>query len=136
MHDAFLEAVITLLQTISAKLDALPRALVAAERERSVALSKTDRAALETLAPAIAAAVGSITYVWTARELVALAVARAIKADSALLLAIESASGPIDGGTARRIGRLLRRADGITLAGHRIDRVGDARDGALWIVRV
>ena len=93
-------------------------------------LAAPDRAALARLLPEIARAIGS-RFVWTARELVA----HAIAADAALLAAIGDAAGPLDIGTAQRIGRLLRRGNGAAVGALRAERVGDARDGALWILR-
>ncbi|MEJ7667578.1 MAG: hypothetical protein WKH97_02365 [Casimicrobiaceae bacterium] len=127
MPDTSLAVVITLLETISAQLDALPRALVAAQRERGSALSKTDREALEVLLPAIADAVGNLHF--TSRELIAHG-----EADSILLAALVRVYGSITTGTARRLGRLLNRADGFAMDDLRVQRVGYVRDGALWSI--
>jgi hypothetical protein len=45
---------------------------------------------------------------------------------------LERATGPLNNGTARRIGKLLHRADGFTCGDLHVVRAGDAREGALW----
>ncbi len=108
--------------------DELRALRLATERTGGAALSRADRAALAVLLPAIAASVGSYTF--TARELIDHAQA----ADLELRTAIERTLGPITDGTARRIGKLLKRADGCTLYGFVVVRIGDGRDGALWSI--
>ena len=97
---------------------------------RRADLAAPDRAALARLLPEIARAIGS-RFVWTARELMV----HALAADPALLAAIGDAAGPLGAGTAQRIGRLLRRGNGAAVDALRVERVGDARDGALWMLR-
>jgi hypothetical protein len=104
--------VLTLLRQIAADLHVLAAG-------RRPELAAPDRTALARLLPEIARAVGA-RYEWTARELVR----HAIAADAALFAAIESASGPVDSGTARRLGRLLRRGQNVALAGQRVERIG------------
>jgi len=129
MPDTSLAVAITLLETISAQLDALPRAIVAAQRERGRALSKSDREALAILLPEISQSIGNRMF--TVKELVD----HARVADVALLAAIERALGPIvPSSTVKRIGRLLHRADCFTLGGLAVERIGSCRDGALWTV--
>ncbi len=117
--------VMRLLRQIAGDVRMLRRA-----RNTGGALSAADRAALVILLPAVADAVGNLYF--TSRELIAHG-----QADSILLSALVRVYGSITTGTARRIGKLLTRADGFALDDLRVVRVGDARDGVLWsVVRV
>ena len=53
-------------------------------------------------------------------------------ADPALRDALEAA----DLMSARELGAVCRRLEGITVRGLRLERMGDTRDGVLWCVRV
>lgn len=55
-----------------------------------------------------------------------------VAADPALRDALEAA----DITSARELGAVFRRLQGIAMRGFRLDRVGDTREGILWCVRV
>jgi hypothetical protein len=51
--------------------------------------------------------------------------------DEALRAAIEACSGL----SGRRLGRLLRRLEGVELGGHAIERCGEDSGGVIWLVK-
>lgn len=104
-------------------------AALGAARQRG-SVRAADGAALANLLPEIARSVGS-RYEWTARELLA----HAQLADAALLETITRTTGPLDRGTTRRLGRLLRRAHGIEIGGLAVERIGDGAGVAIWFLR-
>jgi hypothetical protein len=53
--------------------------------------------------------------------------------DASLRALLEACCQPV---STRRVGRFLKRIEGLDLDGYRIERIGDAREGALWAVRV
>lgn len=122
-----------LLQAILAELRAMPAAIAGAiaagDRSRGAALSQADRAMLAALLPVIAGTIG--TYVFSARELIAHA---ASPVNAGLRVELERAFGPLAPGTTRRLGRFLTRGAGFVASGLRVERIGDAREGALWLV--
>ena len=115
-----------LLHQILAELHAL-RAVVdlLAVRSPGRILGDDDRAALEPLLPAVYGLIGD--RVWS----VAVAVTVAATADD---LAGALAPFVVTPGGLRRLGKLLRRADGLPIGGFVVQRVGDERTGALWRV--
>ena len=96
-------------------------------------LAGQDHEAATVLLPVIAAAIGAQSFV--VAELLALAATAAPGAD-ALRLAIAGAAGPLDAGTGRRLGKLLRRLDGADVGGLTVARIGRESAGAIWCVRV
>ena len=97
---------------LRARMDAVEHRL------SSSTLRREDRAALERILPAIAGALGSDCFL--ASEAVA-------SADPALVLVFAGMNG-------RRLGRLLRRADGVEVCGY-VARASGMEGGAvLWSV--
>ena len=92
--------------------------------------SAADCAAVAALLPAIMAAVGTTTF--NARELVAYATES--PKGQALRRALELALGPIEPGTARRLGKLFKRSHGVVVDGLRVARVGADREGAVLMI--
>ena len=84
--------------------------------------------ALEMLLPAISEAVGDCVF--SARELLEHARRRTRELQAQIVRAL----GPLNGNTARRLGRLLLRADGFGLGGPAHCARRNRRDGALWTV--
>jgi hypothetical protein len=95
------------------------RLAVLEARRAPAALSRRDRAYLRRLLPAIAGVRGSEKFL-----------VRDLFEDSAKALRIV-----LTGRNARRVGRLLRRADAIPLAGFVVLRAGTELHTALWQVR-
>ena len=96
-------------------------------------LAGQDHEAATVLLPVIAAAIGAQSFV--VAELLTLAATAAPGAD-ALRLAIAGAAGPLDAGTGRRLGKLLRRLDGADVAGLTVARHGAEASGAVWSVKL
>lgn len=91
-------------------------------------LARVDHDAMARLLPAMRARCGS--YVFSGRELIAHA---AIDGHGDLREAIEQATGrPLDC-AGRSLGKLFARAVDAAVDGLRLERVGDCRDGALWV---
>lgn len=116
---------------ILAKLQCISEQL---ERQASAAprracLRSDDRLALATLFPAIEQAFPAGVD-FTASELIKLA-----RDDTTVRTALEQLFGRIDGGTARRIGKLFRRATSFEEAGFRVERLADTRAGVLWVLK-
>ncbi len=123
-HDTDLLA---LLRDIVDEIKGLRSDLAAVERQRSAPrrLSRADEEALVALFPALAAAVGTRTFsVHELHEHARLPVAPAV----ALRAALAAVGNP------RRIGRLLRRAEGVDVGGYRIVANGHSREGMLLSV--
>ncbi len=112
--EATLAAVLAEIRALTAKVDTL--------LERTGELAQRDRERLAPLLPAVFTLLGD--KVWTVAILVHLAAA-----DDALAAAL----APFLGGL-RGLGKLLRRAQGISIGGYVVERVGDDRGGALWRV--
>jgi hypothetical protein len=125
--------VISLLRTlvaqnemIRAQLVSLPGAIAAASQRRS-AISGKDRDALSLLLPAISDAIGDANF--AVRDLMNRATA-----DADLRKALAQVLGPLSGGSARRLGGLLKRGAGVAQGGRRVVRLGEVREGAIWKV--
>ena len=104
---------------VLAELAALRARVDAVERRLSpCTLRREDRAALERILPAIAGALGSEYFL--ASEAVA-------SANPALVLVLA-------GMNARRLGRLLRRADGVEVCGYIACASGTEAGAVLWSV--
>lgn len=103
------------------ELRRLREAIVGGQRGR---LAPADRAALADLLPIVAAAVADRAF--TVRELRDHA---ALPSQLVLRDAIEANGGP------NKLGRLLKRGDGFDVAGWRVERIGNDRDGLVWRVR-
>lgn len=106
---------------------ALRMELAAALAPRPSRLVAADRDTLELLLPAIAAAAGDT--LWTVGELVAHARIHG-EAPRRLQEALSTVGGT------KTVGKLLRRAVGVSVGGFVVERVGDDRGGALWRVCV
>ena len=87
-------------------------------------LSRADQDALVAILPVVAEVVAH--RVFTVRELREHAL---LPSQGALREAIERVGG------ANRLGRLLKRGDGVAVAGYTVDHVGQDRDGLMWRVR-
>lgn len=122
-----LDALERLLEGLAARLDAL-HVVPAAPKGSAVArrLLSPDVEALAELLPAIAASIGDTDFV--VAELLAHA-----EVDERLKSAINSAVGH-KRSPARALGRLLRRAQGVSFGPLVVQRVGPLRVGVLWRV--
>jgi hypothetical protein len=87
-------------------------------------LAAPDREALVGLLPILAAAVADRAF--TVRELRDHA---SLPNQLVLRGAIEASGGP------NKLGRLLKRGDGFDVAGWRVERIGNDRDGLVWRMR-
>jgi hypothetical protein len=113
---------------------AIANALTAAQRTSGGSLSKSDRAALVTLLPAIAGAVGGDLR-WTIGELLAHARLDDV-AETLLRFAIERSVGKLDApATAKRLGKLFARAAGFMVGDLYVERIRQDRAGVVWTVR-
>ena len=104
------------LDTLFAELRII-RQLVEA-RGAAVRLSRSDRAMLEGLLPAIAGAVGSEAFL--VREL--------------LHVDAQGLRGVLGGCSAKALGRLLRRAEGQPVGGYVVERLNTENGAILWRV--
>lgn len=137
MDDAplYAERVLELLQEIIKRLDRIETAQRQADnlrigsqavtqvRMRGPRLSDVDHHRLQALLPAILAAVGILTF-----TVASLFERAAMPGQDALAEALRAA------GTPRAVGRLLRRAEGIAIAGLRLRCTGTSGQGLLWVV--
>lgn len=114
------------LALVLAELAAVHRAVVDLTAAR--ALADHDVVAGQRLLPAIYSAVGRRSFLTGELVLVA-------RHDAGLRTAIEATTGPLDGGSGRRLGRLLRRLQGVPLAGIVVDAIGTERSGLIWMLR-
>ncbi len=121
--DANAEALM-LLREIRDELRAIRSAL--SPKRRQPVLCNGDRAALESLLPAISEAVGTLTF--STRELLEHAKLD-VEANVALRAAIASV-----GDNPRKLGRLLSRGTDIDVGGFRIAESGTTREGVLRTV--
>jgi hypothetical protein len=103
---------VDLLRELVTEVRAL-RADLAESRRRAPSLSRVDHARLARLLPAVAGALGSELF--TVAELTAPAVQLVV-----------------DGLTPRQVGRLLRRAVGVSIDGLVVERVGHENHSTLW----
>jgi hypothetical protein len=121
-----------ILAQVSIDLRGLPKTVAAVVRaasgERRGRLSEADRPTLSLLLPAISQAVGDCGF--TVRWLLH----HAEHADADLRHALERAAGQVDGGMAKRIGKLLHRAQDFILDDLHIERLDVVREGAVWRV--
>ncbi len=118
---------LALLQRISDQLAELPRAIALAQHAGS-SLSRADREQLATLLPVIATALRG--YVFATRDLFTEA-----SRNDALGTVLIACLGELDANAAKRLGKLLARADGVCIGDLRVDSVRKARDGVVWVVR-
>ena len=112
------QEIIQLLRRIAAGIDRL-----APVEAPSSGLSRDDRAVLAALLPAISMTIGDVQF--TASDL-----AEEATDDDELQAAITAC-----GLNGRQLGRLFARGCNTEVAGHRIERAGEVRDGVLWRVR-
>ena len=117
------ETMIELLRELVAEVAGLRCAM---ERPRQL---QDDRAAVLEMLTAINSAVADRAF--TARDILAHA---ALPQSWRLQTAIGAVVGA--GSPARTLGRALRRIDGLALGGLSVQRIGENRDGAIWLVRV
>jgi hypothetical protein len=104
------------------------RAVLAGRPQRKrPTLEGRDRGALAALVPAIHAAIGGTIF--CAVDLAALATLPDRARLAAALAPVLRATGGL-----RPLGRLLARGAGHDFRGLRLRRVGDARDGACWLI--
>lgn len=121
---ALLREVLQGQQEILAELQEL-RAAVAARPGRKPTCSAEDLA----LVQAIHLAVGSRAFV--ASEIIDYMLAPRMKGAAEICAALRAAIAEPD---SRRLGKLLKRLDGLDLDGFRVVRVGEDREGAVWSV--
>ena len=137
--------IVSLLREISASTSATPAAVAAAviagipaavaaavaaaTQPPPPQLCEEDRAAVGLLFQAIEESFG-VGVNFTGSELIELAAE-----DNTMRRALEQIYGSIDRGTARRLGKLLRRARGFVHTGVRVERLADTRAGALWTLK-
>jgi hypothetical protein len=120
-----------LLELVLAEVRSLRTALGERERIPRSRLSRLDRARAAPVLPEISFAIGDAVF------RVAELLQHAQERDAALLAAIATACGGIDGGTTKRLGRLLARAADAAewIDGYRVEVVNDEdRDGLEWRV--
>jgi hypothetical protein len=115
MTDELARELLRELKSIKALLEPKPRL-------RKVKVEETTR----QLALAIISSAG--TDIFTARELVAHA---RLEEEVVLREAIVAELGTLSG---RRVGKFLKRIEGLGFAGHAVQRSADSNQGALWVV--
>jgi hypothetical protein len=104
---------------LRASLDSLTSRVAAIEYRLSPStLRREDRAALERILPAIAGALGSELFL----------ASEAVTSDNPALVLV------LAGMNARRLGRLLRRGDGVPVAGYVVHARGTEAGAVLWEV--
>lgn len=114
---------------LRATVAGLAARLARVEARQATRLSPTDADRLVAFLVAVVAAVGS--RAWNLPDLAALAL---IPGNAMLADALATIVGTST--TLRSAGRFLRRCTGVTVDGLVLDRVGDGRDGAVYVVRV
>src|SRR5436305_5675177 len=92
-------------------------AAVTANQQCGSVIGSSDHRVLAIILTEIAAGIGDMAF--TGASLID----QAMVVDPELKIGIERALGPIGRNTARRMGKLLRRGQGVTLAGFRVERV-------------
>ena len=112
-----------LLRQIRDELRALRQA-TESRRARSPKKSK-DRKALALLLRSIRSSMGDKDFL--ARELIDRAAT-----DPKLRAALRRVLGPLNAGSARRLGTILKLGAGAVGGGSLVVRLGESRDGALW----
>lgn len=105
---------------VLAELAALRARVDAVERRLSPGadLRREDRAALERILPALAGALGSENFL----------ASEAVTSDNPALVLV------LEGMHARRLGKLLRRGDGVPVAGYVVHARGRETGAVLWEV--
>ena len=131
-HQEGPEEIRALLVDLSLAMQQLPAAIAAAVRagttERRGAMREAGRELLTVLLPELSHAIGDEGF--TASWLITHA-----QTDIKLRSALELAIGPLDRRAARRIGKLLRRAEHFILHDLHVERVGAVREGIVWSVK-
>jgi len=117
MTDAVL---VSAMAELAAEIRGLRADLAGRQRGR---LSAADDTAMAALLPILVAVVRGKVF-----AVADLAAHAALDVGADMRIALGVAGGP------RKVGKLLRRADGHTIAGYRVDRVGADRAGALWTI--
>jgi hypothetical protein len=118
--------VIELLRQLTERVDALTREIAITGR-RSAGLTQADRRRIKELLPAVSRAIGSELF--SCKDLVYQA-----GHDAELGTVLTSVLGEIDSGATRRLGKLLRRSDGLAEDDLCIKAASRCRDGVLWQV--
>jgi hypothetical protein len=102
--------------------------LLVEHRERTPTAPRLHIRTAGPLLQEISAGVGSAS--WCAAELIAES-----ERDRPLRRAIVTATGPLDAGSTRRLGRLLGQVEDVPVGGHVVERIEtNGRDGARWRV--
>lgn len=118
------------LARIAALLETLPARLAAVMYTGANTLKRAEREALAVLLPALVAAAGD-RLVFTAAE----ALEHVATTKPEAIQALEASLGKSSAGLARRLGRLLARAEGVVIEGLTVQRIGATRTGMLWQVK-
>lgn len=119
------------LARIAALLETLPARLAAVMHKGGAnTLKRDEREALAILLPALVAAAGD-RLVFTAAE----ALGHVATTKPEAIQALEASLGTSDAGLARRLGRLLARAEGVVIEDLNVQRIGATRTGMLWQVK-